>query len=83
MIVHTEVIPNNITDVPTEALPDTITPAPIVTTVTYHTGNLHHIEAYQSIPEITVGAPYKPSKNTISKSSSRSSRTTVKPQDKR
>ena len=55
MIVHTEVIPNHITDTPTEALPNTITPAPIVTAVTHHTGNLHHIGAYQSTPEITVG----------------------------
>ena len=54
-IVHAEVIPDHITDAPTEALPNTITPAPIVTTVTHHTGNLHHIEAYQPTPEIAAG----------------------------
>ena len=40
---------------PTEALPNTITPAPIITAVTHHTGNLHHIEAYQPTPDITAG----------------------------
>ena len=49
MIVHAEVIPDHITDARTEALPDTITPAPIVTAMTHHTGNLHHIEAYQPL----------------------------------
>ena len=50
-----KVIPNHITCALTEALPDTITPAPILTTVTHHTGNLHHTEAYQPTPEITAG----------------------------
>ena len=54
MIVHAEVIPNHITDTPTEALPSTITPAPIITAMTHHTGNLHHIEAYQPTPEIAA-----------------------------
>ena len=54
-IVHTEVIPNHITDALTEALPNTITPTPIVTAVTHHTGNLHHIEADQPTPETTAG----------------------------
>ena len=54
-IVHTEVIPDHVTDAPTEALPNTITPASIITAVTYHTENFHHIEAYQPTPEITVG----------------------------
>ena len=51
MIVHAEVIPNQITDTLTEALPNTITPAPIITTMTHHTGNLPHIEAYQTTPD--------------------------------
>ena len=55
MIVHAEVIPDHITEILTEALPNTITPAPIITTVTQHTGSLHHIEDYQPIPEITAG----------------------------
>ena len=54
-IVHVEVIPDYTTDSPTEALPDTITPAAIITTVTHHTGNLHRIGAYQPTPEIAVG----------------------------
>ena len=54
MIAHTEVIPNHMTDALTEALPSTITPAPIITTVTHHTGNLYHIEAYQPTPEIAA-----------------------------
>ena len=57
-IVHAEVIPNHFTDAPTEALPDTITPAPIFTAVTHHTGNLHHIEAHQPTPEIAAGAEH-------------------------
>ena len=55
MILHVEVIPDHTTVTPIEALPNTITPAPIVTTVTHHTGNLHHIGAYQPTPEIAVG----------------------------
>ena len=55
MIVHTDVISDCITDAPKEALPYTATPGPIITTVTYHTGNLHHIDAYQPAPEITAG----------------------------
>ena len=58
MIVHTEVIPHHITDAHTEALPDTITPAPIVMTVTHHTGNLYHIQTYQPTPEIAVGSEH-------------------------
>ena len=49
MIVHAEVIPNCITDAPTETLPNTVTPGPIVTAVTHHTGNLHHIEAHHPL----------------------------------
>ena len=52
MIVPSEVIPDHITDAPTEALPNTITPAPIVTAMTHHTGNLHHIEAYQPLQRL-------------------------------
>ena len=55
MIIHAEVIPDHITDTTTEALPDTVTPVPIVTAMTHHTGNLHHIEAYQSTLEIIAG----------------------------
>ena len=55
MIIHAEVIPNHITDATTEALPNTITPAPIITAVTHHIGNLHHIEAYQPTPETIAG----------------------------
>ena len=54
-IAHAEVIPNHITDAPTEALPDPITPAPIITAMTHHTEDLHHIEAYQPTPDIAAG----------------------------
>ena len=53
--IHAEVIPNHITDATTEALHDIITPALIATAMTCHTGDLHHIEAYQPTPEIVVG----------------------------
>ena len=52
MIIHAEVIPNHITDATTEALHNIITPALIITAVTCHTGDHHHIEAYQATPEI-------------------------------
>ena len=55
MIVHAEPIHDHITDALTEAFPNTITPAPIVTAMTHHTGNLHHIETYQPTPEIAAG----------------------------
>ena len=42
----------------TEALPDTITPAPIISAVTHHIGNLHHSEAHQPTPEIAAGAEH-------------------------
>ena len=54
-IVHAEVIPDHITDAFTEALPNTINPTPNITTVKHHTGNLHHIEAYQPTPETAAG----------------------------
>ena len=54
-IVHAEVVPDHITDATTEALPNTVTPAPIVTAMTHHTGNLHHIETYQPTPDIVAG----------------------------
>ena len=54
-IIHTEVIPNHITDTTTEALHNIITPALITTTVTCHTGDHHHVEAYQPTPEIVAG----------------------------
>ena len=43
-IIHTEAIPDHITDITTEALHDTITPALIVIAMTHHTGDLPHIE---------------------------------------
>ena len=55
MKILTEVIPDHITDATTEALHDTVTPTLIVTAVTHHTGDLHHIEAYQPTPEIIAG----------------------------
>ena len=57
-IIHTEVIPDHITDVTTETLQDTVTPALIVITVTHHTGDHPHVEVYQPIPEITAGPDY-------------------------
>ena len=55
MIIPTEVVPNYITYTTKEALHNTITPALIITTVTCHSGDLHHIEAYQPTPEIIAG----------------------------
>ena len=55
MIILAGVIPDHNTDAITEALHNTVTPALIVTAVTCHTGNLHHIEAYKPIPEIIAG----------------------------
>ena len=55
VIIHTEVIPNHITDATTEAHHDIITPGLIPTAVTCHTGDHHHIEAYQPTPEIVAG----------------------------
>ena len=52
--MHAEVILDHITDAPTEALPNTITPAPIVTALTHNIGNPYHIGAYQPTPEIIV-----------------------------
>ena len=54
-IIHTEVIPDDITDVTTEALQDIITPALITITMTHHTGDHLHIEVYQPIPDIAAG----------------------------
>ena len=54
-IMPAEVIPDHITDATTQALHDTITPALMITTVTWHTGDLHHVEAYQHTPEIIAG----------------------------
>ena len=53
-IIHTEAIPDHITDVTTEALHDTITPPLIIITVTHHTGDLPHVEVHQLIPEIAA-----------------------------
>ena len=55
MIIPTGVVPDHITDAITEALHDTVIPALIITTMTHHTGDLHHIEAYQPTPEILAG----------------------------
>ena len=45
-IIHTEAIPDHITDATREALHDTITPAPIVIAMTHHTGDLPHVEVH-------------------------------------
>ena len=57
-IIPTGVVPDHITDAITEALHDTITPALIITAVTCHTGDLHHIEAFQPTPEILAHADH-------------------------
>ena len=54
MIIHTEVIPDHITDATTGALHDTITPALIVIAMTHHTADHPHVEVYPPIPEITA-----------------------------
>ena len=54
-MINTEVIPDHITDVTTEGLQDTITPALIAITMTHCRGDHPHIEVYQPIPEITAG----------------------------
>ena len=43
-IVHTEVIPDHITDATTGTLHDTVTAALIVISVTHHTGDHPHVE---------------------------------------
>ena len=45
-IIHTEVIPDHITDATTGALHDTITPALIIITMTHHTRDHPHIEVH-------------------------------------
>ena len=57
-ITHTEVIPEHITDITTEAPQDTVTPTLITISMTHHTGDHPHIEVYQPIPEITAGADH-------------------------
>ena len=57
MIIHAGAVPNHITDATTKALHDMVTPALIATTVTCHTGDHYHIEAYQPTPEI-IACPY-------------------------
>ena len=57
-IIHAEVIPDCITDVTTGALHDTITPALIVITMTHHRGDYPHVQVYQPIPVIVVGADH-------------------------
>ena len=54
-IIHTGVVPDHITDVTTEALQDTITPALVTITVTHHKGDHPHVEVYQPIPEKASG----------------------------
>ena len=54
-IIHTEVIPDHITDVTTGALHNTITPSLIAIAMTHHTGDHPHIEVYQPVPEIAAG----------------------------
>ena len=53
-IIHTEAIPDHITDTTTEALHDTITPALIIIAMTHHTRDLPHIEVHPLIPEIAA-----------------------------
>ena len=55
MIIHTEVIPDHITDITTGALHDTITSALITIAMTHHTRDHPHLEVYQPIPDITAG----------------------------
>ena len=45
-IIHTEVIPDHITDVTTGALHDTVTPALIIIAMTHHTGDPPHAEVH-------------------------------------
>ena len=59
-IIHTEAIPDHITDATTEALHDTITPALIIITMTHHTWGLPHIEVHQLIQEITADPDHAP-----------------------
>ena len=63
--VHAEVIPNHTTDALTEALPNTVTPTPIIITVTHNKGTLHHIEAYQPTPEIAAGPEHAHHSNLV------------------
>ena len=53
-MIHTEVIPDHITDATIGALHDTITPAVIVIAVTHLTREHPHVEVYQLISEITA-----------------------------
>ena len=55
VINHAGIIPNHITDATTEALYNIVTPALTTTTMTHHTGDHHHVEAYQPTPEIIAG----------------------------
>ena len=54
-IIDIEVIPDHITDITTEALQDTVTPALITNAMTHHTGDHPRVEVYQPIPEIAAG----------------------------
>ena len=53
-VIHTEVIPDHITDATTGALHDTIMPALIIITMTHHTGDYSRAEVHLLIPEITA-----------------------------
>ena len=53
-IIHTEVIPDHITDATTGALHDTVTPAFIVIAMTHNTRGHPHAKVYQPIPVITA-----------------------------
>ena len=55
MIIHAEVVPDHITDITTEALHDTVTPALIIIAAKHHTRDHPHVEVHQPIPEITAG----------------------------
>ena len=45
-IIHTEVIPDHITDATIEALHDTVIPALIIIAMTHHTGDHPHVEVH-------------------------------------
>ena len=65
IITHTEVVPDHIIDVLTEALHVTITQALIIIATTHHTGGHPDIEASPLIPEITADPEQIPHTNQV------------------
>ena len=53
-IIHTEVIPDHITDTTAGALHETITPALIIIAMTHHTRDHPQVIVHQLIPETTA-----------------------------